>query len=723
MRSVENHGRQPDAVNRRQFIALTAAAGAGLTIGLAGTASGAGSGATFNPFVRVSTDGVVTVIVKHLDKGQGAATGLATLVADELDARPTDVRTEFAPADAGTYKNFFFGDQGTGGSTAIANSFDQYRRAGAAVRDMLVRAAARQWGVDASTVTIDRGRLIHRASGKAAGFGDFADAAARLAPPSSPALKQPEEWMYIGRSFPRVEIADKTQGAQGLFGMDVQLPGMLVATVARPPRWGARLAAYDDTATRRVKGVIATLRVGDSVAVLARSTWPAIKGREALKIDWDDRRADRRNTDDLMREYRALVQTPGLPAARHEDADAGLGRASKIVEATYEFPYLAHAPMEPLDVTVLFDGRQATFWSGSQLQTPDQQAASKVLGIPLGQVRINTMWAGGSFGRRGVPDAHYVAEAAAIAKAWGKAQPIKVVYTREDDITGGYYRPAYVHRVRAGVDSRGSITGWEHRIAGQSIIKGTPYAPFIIRNGVDRLSVEGVQDMTYDVSNLAVELHTAGDGVPVLWWRSVGHTHTAYAVETMMDMLAEAAGADPVDFRLRLLGKDPRLANVLRLAAAKAGWSRPAASGLFRGVAVHRSFSTAVAQIAEVRMREDGTVKVERVVAAVDCGVAVNPDNVRAQIEGSIGYGLGAVLRNQITMKDGLVEQANFDTYEPLRIDDMPRVEVHLVKSTAKPTGVGEPGTPPIGPAVANAIYSATSKRITELPFSRHGLA
>lgn len=710
-------------MNRREFVVLGAAAGAGLTLGIAATASAAGQDAAFNPFVKISSDGVVTVIVKHLDKGQGAATGLATLVAEELDADPAQVRTEFAPADAGTYKNFFFGDQGTGGSTAIANSFDQYRRAGAAARDMLVRAAAAKWKADPAGLSVRAGRVMDRAGGRKAGFGELADAAARLSPPSSPPLKRPEQWAYIGKSFPRVEVRDKAKGGADLFGMDVQLPGMLVATVARPPRWGARLLGYDDTATRQVKGVIATLQVGDSVAVLARSTWPAIKGRQALKLDWDNNQADRRNTDDLIAGYRSMVQTPGLPAARHEDAEAGLKRASKVIEATYEFPYLAHAPMEPLDVTVLFDGRQATFWSGSQLQTPDQQTAAEVLGIPLNQVRINTMWAGGSFGRRGVPDAHYVAEAAAVAKAWGRAQPIKIVHTREDDITGGYYRPAYVHRVRAGIDGRGAVVGWEHRIAGQSIIKGTPYEPFIVRNGVDRLSVEGVQDMTYDVSNLAVELHTAGDGVPVLWWRSVGHTHTAYAVETMMDMLAEAAGADPVAFRLGLLSKDPRLAGVLRLAAAKAGWSRPPPGGLHRGVALHRSFSTAVAQIAEIRMREDGTVKVERVVTALDCGVAVNPDNVRAQIEGSIGYGLGAVLRNQITMKDGLVEQANFDTYEPLRIDDMPSVEVHIVNSTAKPTGVGEPGTPPIGPAVANAIYSATGRRITELPFSRHGLA
>jgi isoquinoline 1-oxidoreductase beta subunit len=710
-------------MGRRTFLVLGAAAGAGLTLGLPMTASAADSTATFNPFVRIDPDGVVTVIVKHLDKGQGAATGLATLVAEELDADPRLVRTEFAPAHAATYKNFSFGDQGTGGSTAIANSFDQYRKAGATARDMLTRAAAEAWGIDPSSIVISNGRITQSGSQRDSGFGEFADRAARLGASSAPKLKRPEEWTFIGRSFPRVEVPEKAAGGRGLYGMDVQLPDMLVATVARPPRWGARLTGYDDDAAMQVNGVVATLRVGDSVAVLARSTWPAIKGRDALELKWDDSRADRRDTAELMREYRELVETPGLPAARHEDAESGLKRASKVIEATYEFPYLAHAPMEPLDVTVLFDGRQATIWSGSQLQTPDQQAAARVFGIRIDKVAINTLWAGGSFGRRGVSDAHYVAEAAAIAKAWGKAQPIKVVHTREDDITGGYYRPAYVHRVRAGIDDSGAITGWEHRIAGQSIIKGTPYEPYIVRNGVDRLSVEGVQDMTYAVDKLAVELHTAGEGVPVLWWRSVGHSHTAYAVETMIDRLAEAAGIDPVMYRLRLLRNDSRLSRVLVLAAEKVRWSHKPEPGLFRGVAVHRSFKTAVAQIAEVRLSGNGTVKVTRVVAAVDCGIAVNPDNVRAQIEGSIGYGLGAVLRNQITMKDGLVQQTNFDTYEPLRIDDMPKVEVHIVPSTARPTGVGEPGTPPIGPAVANAIFRATGQALTELPFSRHGLA
>lgn len=710
-------------ISRRRFVVIGAGAGAGLALGVAFPSGAiAASNGRLNPFVHIAPDGIVTVIAKHLDMGQGAATGLATLLAEELNADPAQVRTEFAPADAETYKNFHFGDQGTGGSTAMANSFDQYRRAGAAAREMLIAAAAASWGVAPSAVSIHAGRISGPA-GQEAGLGDFADAAARQTPPGNPPLKQPGEWTLIGRDFPRVEVPAKASGSPGMFGMDVQLPDMLVATVARPPRFGARLRGYDDADALAVNGVVGVVQIGDAVAVLARSTWPAIKGRRALKPDWDNANADRRDSNDLMQRYRALAETPGLPTDRNDDADTALARAAKTVEAVYEFPYLAHAPMEPLDVTIRFDGNSATIWTGSQLQTPDQMTAARVLGIPPARIAINTMWAGGSFGRRGVPDSHYIEEAALVAKAWGRPQPIKVVWAREDDIAGGYYRPAYVHRVRAGVDGSGRISGWEHRIVGQSIIKGTPYEQYIVRNGVDRLSVEGVQDMTYDVGALKAELHTTGEGVPVLWWRSVGHTHTAYAVETMMDRLAEAAGADPVEFRLAHLGDDPRLADVLRAAAREAGWGEPAGEGVRRGVALHRSFGTATAQIADIRMREDGTVRVERVVCALDCGFAVNPDNIRAQIEGSIGYGLGAVLRNRITFADGLVEQQNFDTYEPLRIDDMPAVDVHIVNSTARPTGVGEPGTPPVGPAVANAVYRATGKRITELPFSRHGLA
>lgn len=457
--------------------------------------------------------------------------------------------------------------------------------------------------------------------------------------------------------------------------------------------------------------------------MLATATWPAIKGRDALEIDWDVSAAENRGTDQLLAEYRALAETPGAVARNEGDADAGLAGAAKTVSAEYVFPYLAHAPMEPLDVTVHLEADKATFWTGSQLQTVDQNVAAAILGLDPTSVFINTTWAGGSFGRRAIANSHYVAEAAMIAKAWGRPQPIKVVWTREDDIKGGYYRPAYVHRVEAGIDADGNIAGWRHRIVGQSIMTGTAFESFAVHDGVDHSSVEGISDTTYQVPNMHVDLHSPAAGVPVLWWRSVGHTHTAYAMETMMDELAHAAGRDPVEFRLAYLKGDARLAGVLKLAAEKAGWDSPVAQGRHRGVAVHKSFSSYVAEVAEVSMRDDGTVKVEKVVCAVDCGVPINPDNIASQMQGGIGYGLGAILRNEVTLTDGEVDQANFDTYEPIRITDMPDIEVHIVASSEAPTGVGEPGTPPIGPAVANAIFAATGQRVRELPLMKHGLA
>lgn len=709
-------------LSRRRFVMLSVGAGAGLVIGLrlptANAAEGAG---TFNPFVEIAPDGSVTVLVKHLDKGQGAATGLATLVAEELDARQDQMRVAFAPSNPELYKNLFFGIQGTGGSTAIANSFQQYREAGAMARAMLVNAAAGAWGVPAAEIVVAEGELKHQASGRSAGFGEFAEAASALPAPKSVTLKSPEDWVFIGKSFPRLDAPVKSAGAPGVFGMDVRLDDMLVAVLAQPPKWGAKLKSMDATATQKVRGVVDVIELPQGVAVLATSTWPALKGRDALVLEWDEAGAERRSSAELMAEYHALADKPGTRTHRHDDAAGALSRAAKVVEATYEFPYLAHAPMEPLDVTVLYDGESATFWTGSQLQTVDHGTAAAILELPPEKIAINTLWAGGSFGRRAIANAHYVAEAAMLAKAWGKKQPVKLVYSREDDIRGGYYRPAYVHKVRAGIDGDGRIVGWEHRVVGQSILAGTPFEQAMVKDGIDETSVEGISDMVYDVGALNLELHTTRVGVPVLWWRSVGHTHTAYVVETMIDRLAEAAGADPVEFRLARIKDDPRRANVLKLAAEKAGWGTPPPAGRHRGVAVHKSFNTYVAEVVEISMQGE-SVKVEKVVAAVDCGVAVNPDNIRSQIEGGVGYGLGAVLRNEITLTEGAVDQANFDTYEPLRIDDMPEVEVHIVASGEAPTGVGEPGVPPIGPAVANALFRATGKWVTNLPFAKQGL-
>ena len=720
--------------SRRSFLKMSAGALGGLLLGgfLAKSArfaqageNGAGNGQAAMPFVRITPDNRVVVIVKHLDMGQGVATGLATLVADELDAAVEQVEVEFAPANAEIYKNLLFGIQGTGGSSSMANSYEQYRQAGATARAMLVAAAGKIWDVPASQIEIDNGRVVH--GDRAFSFGELANAAADQPVPSDVVLKSPDQWRYIGKGFPRVDVAQKTTGSVGLFGMDVQLPDGLVALTARPPRFGGKVASLDASDSLALDGVVDVLQIPQGIVVIADNTWRAMQGRDLLAIEWDFSEAENRGTAELTAEYERLLGQEGKTAVSRGDAGSGLKNAARVVEAEYSFPYLAHTPMEPLSVTVLYDGETAQLWTGSQLQTMDHAVSAQILGLDMANVRIHTVWGGGSFGRRAIADSHYVAEAAMIGKAWfdktGSARAIKMIYSREDDVKGGYYRPMHMHKVRAGVDEKGRIIGWQHRVVGQGIMIGTAFESFAVHDGVDHSSIEGAADTTYDLTDFHMDVHHPDVGVPVLWWRAVGHTHTAYVMETMMDELAEAAGRDPVEFRLAHLQNDSRLANVLRLAADKAGWNTPIAAGRGRGVAVHKSFNSYVAEIAEVSLRDDRTVKVEKVVCAVDCGVPINPDNIRAQVEGGLGYGLSAILREEITLTSGEVDQWNFPDYTPMRITDMPEVEVHIVASNAAPTGIGEPGTPPIGPAVANAIAKATGQRVRALPMSRHGLA
>ena len=664
------------APSRRTFLKLSAGAAGGLMIGLKlpslPLAAAEEAAGIAQPFVHVRPDNTVLVLVKHLDMGQGPATGLATLVADELDADWAQVAVDFAPANAELYKNFAFGIQGTGDSTAIANSFDQYRKAGAAAKAMLVAAAAKAWEVPAGEITVRSGLVTHT-GGRSATFGELATAAAKEAIPEEPTLKTPDQWVYIGKSFPRLDTKMKTIGAPGVFGMDYKADNMLVAVLARPPKFGAVPKSVEDAEARAVKGVVDVITVPTGVAVLATSTWPAVRARDLLKVTWDDSGAETRGTDEMLAELRALAATPGAKAHGSSDAETPLQSAAKVIEAEYNFPFLAHAPMEPLDITLLYDGETATAWTGAQFQTVDQAVTSNVLGITPDKVKIHTLWAGGSFGRRAQADSHYFAEAAMIAKARHEAghapQPIKVVWTREDDIRGGYYRPMMVHKARIGLDADGKIVGWLHRIVGKSIMIGTPMEAAMVKDGVDETAVEGVAGSNYQLPAFQIEAHNAETPVPVLWWRSVGHTHTAYVMETLMDRLAREVGEDPVAFRLRYLEPGSRIANVLKLAAEKAGWGTPLPEGRFRGIAAHQSFGSYVAQVAEISFRDDGTVKVERVVCAVDCGLPVNPDNIVAQMEGGIGYGLGAFLRNEITMTDGEVDQSNFDSYLPLRED------------------------------------------------------
>jgi isoquinoline 1-oxidoreductase beta subunit len=670
-----------------------------------------------NAFVRIGADDTVTVLIKHLDKGQGVTTGLSTIVAEELDADWSQVRAEFAPADANLYNNLFFGPvQGTGGSTSTANSWLQLRKAGAAARAMLVAAAAAEWQVPAGEITIEKGVIAHR-SGKSGRFGEFAAKAATLPVPTDVTLKEPKDWRLIGTRVPRLDSAAKTTG-QAIYSLDIRRPGMKTAVLLHPPRFGATVASFDASAAKAVKGVVDVVAVPQGVAVVADDTWAAIKGREALQVKWDDSKAETRSTEAIFADYRKRAETSGLPAVKNGDVDAAFKSAAKVIEAEFEFPYLAHAPMEPLNCVLEMSlGGGCEVWAGAQLQTVEQATVAAILGLKPEQVKLNTVWAGGSFGRRATPNADYFGEAAAILKATGGKYPVHLVYTREDDIKGGRYRPMFYHKLRAGLDAGGKIVAWQQRLVGQSFIIGSPFEKMIVKDGVDETAVEGASDLPYAVPNLLVEWHPTQSPVTTLWWRSVGHTHTAQAVEVMMDELAHAAGKDPVEFRLALLEKHPRHAAVLRLAAEKAGWSGASpAAGKGRGVAVHESFNSYVAMIADVDVSGTGEIKVERVTVAVDCGIAVNPDVVRAQMEGGVGYALGAALRNKITLKDGVVEQANFDSYEPLRLPDMPAVEVYIVPSSADPTGVGEPGVPPLAPAVSNAIFAATGKRLRSLP-------
>ena len=713
-------------LSRRGFLTAAGGAGVGLVVGLslpgfAPKAARAATDGSFNPFVLIAPDGTVTVLAKHLDKGQGILTGLTTLVAEELDADWAQMRGDHAPADIEKYKNLFFGVQGTGGSTAIANSWQQYRKAGATARAMLVEAAAKQWGVVASEITVKKGVIAH-ASGKQAGFGDLAEAAAGIAAPADVALKDPSRFTLIGNpDLRRVDGVSKTDGS-AIYTQDIVRPGMLHAAVAHPPRFGATVASFDAAAAKAVDGVEDVVQIPRGVAVLARDTWTAFKGREALAVEWDESKAETRSTEAIFAEYRPLLDKAGTPARSDGDAEAALADAAQVVEADFEFPFLAHAAMEPMNAVVdAKPGTSVEIWTGSQLPTVDQNVAGQIAGVEPGQVTINVLLAGGSFGRRAVPNSDYIAEAVQIAVAIGGRAPVKLVWSREDDMAAGFYRPVYVHRLRAGLDADGKVVAWQHRIVGQSIVANTPFAG-LIENGIDNTSVEGASNVPYKIPNIGVDLHTTDIGVPVLWWRAVGSTHTAYAVETMIDQVARAAGKDPVDFRMDLLSEHPRHAGVLKLAAEKANWGGPLPEGVHRGVAVHESFNSFVAQVAEVRVLDDGSMKVERVVCAVDCGVAVNPDQIKAQMEGGIGYGLGAAMRNEVTLTDGQVDQVNFDTYEPLRIDDMPKIEAYIVPSAEAPTGVGEPGTPVIAPAVANAVFEATGNLIKALPFARHGL-
>jgi isoquinoline 1-oxidoreductase subunit beta len=718
------------ALPRRQFLKLGAASG--FALGMLPLAHGATATApeSLKPgqmpasFVQIDENGIVTVMVNRLDFGQGVITGLPMLVAEEMDADWSKVRGSLAPAGE-AYKDPNFGIQITGGSSATPNSWQQYRELGARCRAMLVAAAAQRFGVQPSACAVSNG--VVSAGGKKAGFGELAADAMKLPVPTQVSLKKPEQFKLIGKPTLRLDAVPKSTGRM-TYGIDVKADGLKTVLVIHPPVFGAKVASFDASRAKAIKGVHEVLQVpldrgAIGLAVIADGYWPAKQGRDAVQVSWNTDGVEKVDSDKQLAEYKRLAAQPGMPVRKADMAP--LAGAPKKITAEYSFPYLAHAPMEPLNCVIDFRGDACTVWAGSQFQTVDQGTVAGNLSLKPEQVTLNTMMAGGGFGRRAVPTSDYMAEAAQIAKAWrasatsgGKGGPLKIVWSREDDIHGGYYRPMHVHRAEIGFDDKGKVLAWKHVIVGQSILMGTPFEEFMVKNGVDQVTVEGVADTPYDVP-LALEVHHPKQNVPVLWWRSVGHTHTAFVMETLIDELARSSQIDPVAYRLSLLGeKHKRHRAALELAVAKSGYGKvKLAVGRAHGVAVHESFNSVVAYVVEASV-QDGQPVLHKVTAGVHCNTAVNPLSVQAQVQGAALMGLGTTLPGAaITLKDGVVQQSNFNDYTVARMPQMPAVDVHIVPSTDAPTGMGEPGLPPLAPAFANAIAGLTGKRLRELPF------
>ncbi len=706
------------SVSRRSFLQQSAAAFAGLTVSfyvpelVHAAPRPAPVAPPPNAFLRIGTDESVTVVLAHSEMGQGIWTGLAMLIAEELDCDWSKVRSEHAPA-AAVYARPGMPIQMTGGSSTTRGEFDRYRTVGAMAKEMLVRVAAEQWKVPPSACKVEKGVVLHGAERKT--FGQLAEAAMKLEPPAHVKLKDEKDWKLIGTKVLRLDSPAKTNG-KAEFGIDVQFPGLRTAVVARPPAFGAKLVKFDGAAALKIPGVEKVVPTQNGVAVVAKHFWAAKTGRDALVIEWQKPDGGGVDTDKLLAEFRALSSTRGNLVVETGKVDAALAGAKTRLEADYDVPYLAHAPMEPLNAAVKIDGDKVEIWSGTQFQTVDQGAAAKVVGTTPDKVSIHTTFLGGGFGRRANPASDFITEAVVVAKAAGV--PVKTVWTREDDLRGGYYRPMFVHKVRVGIDDKGMPVAWDHTIVGQSILAGTPFEAFGVKNGVDNSSVEGVGDSPYleKISAKRVTLHSPKTPITVLWWRSVGNTHTAFAMECMIDELAHAAGKDPLAYRLALLEGKPRHAHALQVAADKAGWGTPLPAGHARGVAVHESFGSIIAEVCEVSVEKNNRIVVHQVTAAVDCGTAVNPLGIEAQVQGSIAFGLTAALHGKITVKEGVVQESNFHTYLPLRMSEMPRVIVHVIPSKAKMGGIGEPATAPIAPAVANAVFALTKKRLRSLP-------
>jgi isoquinoline 1-oxidoreductase beta subunit len=706
--------------SRREFLETSARISGGLVVGFLlpgisrfAAVPGLQAGGRFAPnaFVRVGSDDSVTILLAHSEMGQGIWTSLPMLVAEELDADWSKIKVAHAKA-APAYAHTTVGLQMTGGSTTTLSEFDRYRQAGATARTLLVQAAAQRFGVKPADCRTENGVVI--AGNLRARYGELAAAAAKLPPLAAVTLKDPKDWTLIGKPMKRLDTPEKITG-RAQFGIDVRFPGLLTAVVARPPVFGATVKSFDAGTARAVPGVRTVVQVPTGVAVVADHFWAAKLGRDALKIDWDLGPNASLDSTALREQFRQLATTPGAVAAEAGDTSDALGKAPKIIEAEYAVPYLAHAPMEPENCTVRLGRGTCEIWAGTQFQGMDQQIAAGITGLKPEQVDIHTTFLGGGFGRRANFTSDFVAEAVHVAKA-AKA-PVKTVWTREDDVRGGYYRSAFLHRARIGLGADGQPLAWQHTVVGQSILIGTLFEQAAVKNGIDSTSVEGLADSPYlkEIPNHRVELHSPKTGIPVLWWRSVGNSHTAFVVETLIDELAQAADKDPVEYRRALLKNSPRHLGVLNLAVEKAGWDRRLPEGRARGIAVHAAFGSFAAQVAEASI-ENGRIRVHRVVCAIDCGTVINPETIAAQMESGIAFGLSAALHSALHFKDGRVQESNYHDYRVLRLNEMPVVEVHIVPSTEKPGGVGEVAVPHIAPAVANAVARLTGQRLRELP-------
>ncbi|HEX6636418.1 MAG TPA: xanthine dehydrogenase family protein molybdopterin-binding subunit [Steroidobacteraceae bacterium] len=708
------------ATSRRNFLIAGAVVGGGLYLGIRfaenkfGKLAASGDALQPHAFLRVAPDDSVTVIIGKAEMGQGVYTGMAMVAAEELDVDPNRVTVELAGADP-AFNVPFMPLQFTGGSMSTSTTYPQLREAGAKARAMLLAAAAERWQVDVQQLRTEDGRVFN--GSKALRYGQLADAASKLPVPEKVELKDPATFRYLGKTQKRLDAPAKTDGS-AKYGIDVRLPGMLFAVVARPAVIGAKLLKLDDAAARAVPGVIDVREIPGGIAVYASNTWAAKRGREALALDWDDGPNKHLSTDALRREYRRLVSTAGAVAGQKGDAKAALRVAAKKFDVEYELPYLAHSPMEPLNCLADVRPDGCDLYLGTQMQGPDRDAVAKALALDPAKVVVHTQFLGGGFGRRAQRFSEVAVDAAHASQA--VAKPVLVTWTREDDVRGMHYRPFVVSRVRGGVGGDGMPVAWQQTIVSQGVLRGGWTDAFIPKGqAFDQSSTEGAADMIYDIPNLLVDAHDAQGPVPVLWWRSVGHSHTGFTVNCAIDELAALGGQDPLELRRKLLASKPRHLAVLNTVASASRWDSPPPAGRGRGVAIHESFGSIVAEVAEVSV-ENGDVRVHKVWCAIDCGFAVHPDGVKAQMESAINYGLTAALYGEITFTDGKVDQSNFHDYQILRIHEAPEIHVDIVNSGEQMGGAGEPGTPPIAPAVVGAIYAATGKRVRKLPVSKN---